>query len=566
MILLNGFPGLWAGGNVENYALNPLTIVVFITSVFALYLTCLTLNRSKRRVDYYLTFYFFTLCIISTAYMFQLAAQTLELKIFWANIKVIGICLMPGAWLMVSFLVTLRRLPPQSIQWLVWLGAGINIFIAYTDPLHRLFRKSVVLLPVSETLGLMKSQFGDWYLTGYLSYIYGLTLISLVCYVNAIVVSATLRKVQYLFHAAAIIIGAVGAVPFILGKVHLDTYILTIIFTALIHYFLIYRFGFLDVIQLAKEVVVDKIDSGIFIFAPDGKLVEKNARADEILPQVPGVDGFCRHFKLDCVQSNYGRQMIRNIEIDGRTRRLAVTLRALAEPDREVTGYLAEVSDVTEQMQQMQLKSEKEKLEQKRKIIGDIHDGIGGAVSILSLLAGQENQSESELRNRMDRIQSIARETSREIRLMMNAYDRENPDFEELSGDMRYVGNLFTGGTGICFSLEDKKRVNGPLNISFPVYIDLIRFFKECIVNIVKHSGADRAVAMLETDGRLLTVCVRDNGLGYESGQTRGIGVKNMEQRIESMGGALYIDNEKGTSIKMTLPLHHNGNGEIHVQ
>ncbi len=79
----------------------------------------------------------------------------------------------------------------------------------------------------------------------------------------------------------------------------------------------------------------------------------------------------------------------------------------------------------------------------------------------------------------------------------------------------------------------------------------------EALQNAVKHSGAQRVLIHLATEPAGLTLCVEDDGDGFDTATTSaGAGLSNMRDRIESLGGELTIrsDPGRGTTVEARLP------------
>jgi two-component system sensor histidine kinase DesK len=75
--------------------------------------------------------------------------------------------------------------------------------------------------------------------------------------------------------------------------------------------------------------------------------------------------------------------------------------------------------------------------------------------------------------------------------------------------------------------------------------------------NIVKHSGASEVnISFQINEG--LQACIHDNGKGFQMQNQRrfGNGLKNMQQRMESIGGSFEIENNNGTTIKLYCPIN----------
>lgn len=140
---------------------------------------------------------------------------------------------------------------------------------------------------------------------------------------------------------------------------------------------------------------------------------------------------------------------------------------------------------------------------------------------------------------------------------------------EELRG---ILDDLRTGRDGLGFS-EDSVRdliarvrsrsaveidlVGKFAPIEEPVGTELMLLLSEALLNVERHSGADRAsVSVMHEHGRL-EIRVSDNGRGL--GDSReGHGMRGMRERAEWIGASIRIDSStSGTSIAVTLEGEH---------
>ncbi|MEX0319091.1 MAG: cache domain-containing protein [Ruegeria sp.] len=94
--------------------------------------------------------------------------------------------------------------------------------------------------------------------------------------------------------------------------------------------------------------------------------------------------------------------------------------------------------------------------------------------------------------------------------------------------------------------------------------IALYRIAQEALTNIERHSGASRVTIDLRGHKKGATMRIADNGHGLRSrpGEVSpGIGLRNMQERIEQLDGTLRILSSRGaqggTVIEASLPLSH---------
>jgi two-component system NarL family sensor kinase len=111
--------------------------------------------------------------------------------------------------------------------------------------------------------------------------------------------------------------------------------------------------------------------------------------------------------------------------------------------------------------------------------------------------------------------------------------------------------------TQIVFEHE-RQREDGAA-LSDVVNTVLFRVAQEALTNIARHANASQIRMRLYDGHNLLMLQVQDNGNGFDPGQVddhsrHGIGLRNMRERMEAVGGELAIDSSAaGTSISAVI-------------
>jgi PAS domain S-box-containing protein len=89
--------------------------------------------------------------------------------------------------------------------------------------------------------------------------------------------------------------------------------------------------------------------------------------------------------------------------------------------------------------------------------------------------------------------------------------------------------------------------------------INLYRIVQECLNNILKHSQASRVNLRLERDVHEVLLRIEDDGVGFDalSGGSKGLGLRNITERVRMLGGKLSVASSpgEGTSIEITIPV-----------
>lgn len=104
---------------------------------------------------------------------------------------------------------------------------------------------------------------------------------------------------------------------------------------------------------------------------------------------------------------------------------------------------------------------------------------------------------------------------------------------------------------GQPFQLESKKQIN------------IFRIFQELMLNMKKHSGADRISVLLEYGALHVTLTVEDNGRGFDVTEVTNnwsssstFGLMNITERVEIVGGEFTINTKegRGATFVITIP------------
>jgi signal transduction histidine kinase len=96
----------------------------------------------------------------------------------------------------------------------------------------------------------------------------------------------------------------------------------------------------------------------------------------------------------------------------------------------------------------------------------------------------------------------------------------------------------------------------GPVDSSTPAPIadELVPTLREALSNIARHARATQVHIEVKADSALLTLSVRDNGIGLRSGagtEPRGLGIGNMRARAELLGGDFTIGPAPGGGTEL---------------
>jgi PAS domain S-box-containing protein len=218
----------------------------------------------------------------------------------------------------------------------------------------------------------------------------------------------------------------------------------------------------------------------------------------------------------------------------------------------------AKIKFYEESVRQYQERIEEEKRHrlEKEKILMDLHDGIGGIttnISILSELAQKATDGETATRM-LSTISRLSREGISEVRSFMHSLDSKELNWRTLAVELRNQGTNMVEPHNIKFTIEtvveDMEVQPGSL-----IWVNMFKIYKEALTNVIKHSKATSARVAFRAgrDGVLLVI--EDNGIGVKDGRVGGRGLSHMKTRAGDIGGTIIVAGDKGTRVSFELPL-----------
>lgn len=121
---------------------------------------------------------------------------------------------------------------------------------------------------------------------------------------------------------------------------------------------------------------------------------------------------------------------------------------------------------------------------------------------------------------------------------------------------MRTLTEEFSERTGIPCELHLPEKDD----ITEPYASTVFRIVQECFSNIAKHAGASRAELHFRLDDAVMSVQVRDDGLGFSPRQAHrpdAMGLVGMQERVQLLDGKLLVRSEPGcgTRVIARIPL-----------
>lgn len=201
-------------------------------------------------------------------------------------------------------------------------------------------------------------------------------------------------------------------------------------------------------------------------------------------------------------------------------------------------------------------------LDERQRIAREIHDTLAqGLAGILTQLQAAEQllDAPSAPRRHVTSAMHLARESLTEARRTVHAVgpsvlaEARLPDaISDVTRRWSQVHQI----TAVLTTTGDPRPMHADVEVT------LLRAAQEALANVAKHADAGRVGLTLSYMEDLVTLDVRDDGVGFEpdakraNGSTGGFGLTGMRQRVQRLAGRLDIESEPGggTAISASVP------------
>ncbi len=202
--------------------------------------------------------------------------------------------------------------------------------------------------------------------------------------------------------------------------------------------------------------------------------------------------------------------------------------------------------------------------EERARLSRDLHDGISQSLVSIKL---QVESGIAKLTGPPEQADSAS-----------HSFDRAATQLNNVLGEVRRISHnlrpALLDDLGLAAALDHLTREFADhakliMNFSTDVHVEhlsdvrktvLFRIAQEALTNIERHAVASSVSLNLSSDGTVMRMVISDDGKGFDMGfvadsPKRGIGLRNMHERAEAVGGNLSLTSSaEGTQLIATLP------------
>jgi two-component system, NarL family, sensor histidine kinase DesK len=192
---------------------------------------------------------------------------------------------------------------------------------------------------------------------------------------------------------------------------------------------------------------------------------------------------------------------------------------------------------------------------ERERIARDLHDVLGHTLSVIVLKAElasrliQRDEASDHQRAAAEiaDVERIARASLAEVREAIGGYRTRG-----LAAEIEAV-RLTLDAAGVTLTVDSDAAGGDHAHLSAAEETALSLALREAVTNIVRHARATTCRLRFITENNRRRLVVEDNGENAISRE--GNGLRGMRERIESLGGKLSLERDRGTRLLIELPL-----------
>ncbi|MDE6596480.1 MAG: two-component sensor histidine kinase [Oscillospiraceae bacterium] len=533
--------------------------VITVMLLAALFTVCaailwLTVKGSRSNVTFsFVGCMFSQLLWIISQLMIIMAESEKQLLISYA-VGNLGISFLGSCWLIFAVSYMDRELSKPLVSGTLTFSALI-FFCAATNPLH----------------GRYYSEFSmDGVVHGPIFYIMQVYTY-IVMFIGIALVCKKCFEIKERSRGQAVLLTLGTAVPLIINLLTLADVItfdfaltpISFVFSGIMVLLATYRYGFLNVNEVAFEDAFNSIEEGVIVFNRRGRISYLSRTAKRQLGISEKTDftsliGYISELSGKSTAENFDyAEAEKDGNIYGIRHYHCFNDKGVAVAHIVIVSDISRYYQLIEKTEELALARQKLVLEQERnRIAQEVHDTAGHTFTIISSLA-KLSQSRianikscaetEELLEFAEKTESLARGGLTQLRCSINDL-REDSFMSTVTAAVRTVTNAVRDiNVQVCVQgVEDE-------SYSFCVQ-NIYSSFRELITNSVRYSGADRIDVIIKFLGNSIELYVFDNGRGCAE-ITAHDGLRGITERTEALGGSAVFRSGEGIGFTAIIKI-----------
>jgi signal transduction histidine kinase len=224
--------------------------------------------------------------------------------------------------------------------------------------------------------------------------------------------------------------------------------------------------------------------------------------------------------------------------------------------ERQTQGRYTELAQSRRELQQLSSRLVDAQETERRSISRELHDEVGQALGALLVDLGRLSAALSEdrpdVKAQIENMKSVAERTFQAVRNIALLLRPSMLDDLGLVAALEWQGREVSRRSEIEVEIQSEN-VSDKLPDEYRVCI--YRLVQEALSNAVRHSRARNAKVFVRQSPTNIIVQVSDDGKGFNSQRTRGLGLLGMEERVKRLGGTFSVESKPDHGVTLTADL-----------
>jgi signal transduction histidine kinase len=194
---------------------------------------------------------------------------------------------------------------------------------------------------------------------------------------------------------------------------------------------------------------------------------------------------------------------------------------------------------------------------ERKRIAADLHDNLGSTMSALrwTLEAINPKQLGEKEQEVYQQLQSSIAQAYDQVRLLSHNFLPEELEKQGLWVALGQLIRKLNRNTPVKFSLQlPENQVRLDEKTEFELYSICL----ELINNILKHAKATEASIECRIQSGECRMVISDNGKGISENNSSGKGLRNIAERVKSLGGTWKVKSDEGNGVVNEIVVNVN--------
>ena len=234
--------------------------------------------------------------------------------------------------------------------------------------------------------------------------------------------------------------------------------------------------------------------------------------------------------------------------------------RRIEDRSSDEIGQLAQdLNGMADRLQELfRARQELAAFEERNRLARELHDSakqqVFATTMNLAAVKALWERNPAEARSRLDIATELSRQSQQELTSLIATLRPAQLEGQSLAQALADMTRLWERQHDISVHFQTE---NDPTDLPVNVAQAFYRVTQEALSNVARHANATQVEILLTERENAALLEIKDNGHGFDlSGPVRGLGLRSMQERVQSLGGGLEIHSDaSGTCLSARVPL-----------